>query len=451
MVQLKKQPDSPVRRNDEGEGSFEGSTALPRDIGFTGSAFLTFNGIVGAGIFALPGALHAQFGAFSPWLFPLFALLILPIVIPFARLAALFSTSGGPVAYTAAFGPLASFQTGWLYYIARLTALAANANVFATYAAGLWPVFANAAGRAVLILALIGGVAWLNVVGVRRAVRALDAITLLKALPVIGLAILGLALFGGRLSAPASLPPLSGVEAAALIILYAFVGFENSLVPAGETRAPQRTIPRALIVTVAATAALYFLVQLAYVAAMPAGPAPEAPLAAFAQVLIGPAGLVLLSLTAMASVAGNFLGAITSTPRLTFALARDGALPGWFGAVHPRWRTPANSIWFMAALAAMLALSGSFVWLAVVSTLARMFVYAASLAALPGAQRRAGRRAGIGLHALLGAGLLVCAWAAAQSTTRAWAMLAALLLAGLLLYALARRRGGATGAAGRSR
>src|SRR5437870_3222097 len=99
---------------------------LRRDIGLTGSAFLAFNGIVGAGIFALPGPLHETFGGFAPWLFPIFGLLALLIALPFARLAALFLQSGGPVAYTAAFGPVASFQVGWLYYVAKVTSLAAN-------------------------------------------------------------------------------------------------------------------------------------------------------------------------------------------------------------------------------------------------------------------------------------------------------------------------------------
>ena len=96
--------------------------ALKRDIGPVGSSLLSFNGIVGAGIFALPATLHLQFGTFSPWLFPIFGLLILLVAVPFARLAALFSVSGGPVAYVAPFGPAASFQVGWLYYIARTTA-----------------------------------------------------------------------------------------------------------------------------------------------------------------------------------------------------------------------------------------------------------------------------------------------------------------------------------------
>ena len=421
--------------------SDEDSAPLRREIGFTGSAFLSFNGIVGAGIFALPATLHLQFGAFSPWLFPIFGLLILLVALPFARLAALFPQSGGPVAYTAAFGPLASFQAGWLYYLARVTALAANANVFALYAAALWAPLGTGAGRAATILILCGGLTWVNMVGVRRAVRALDGLTLLKAAPLVGIALWGLVAAADALPTPGPVPPLAGIEAAALLVLYAFIGFENSVVPAGETDDPGRTIPRALILTIVATAALYFIIQLAYVAVMPAGETPDAPLVAFAVAVAGPAGGLLLTVAALASVAGNLAGSLTSTPRVTFALAREGLLPRWFGAVSERFHTPANSVLFMGLLGAALALTGSFLWLAVVSTLARLFVYAACIAALPRAERKAGRKTKAATIVLMGLGLTICLWAAFQSEWASWRMLIGLLAAGLLLYAMARRQG----------
>jgi amino acid transporter len=414
---------------------------LRREIGFAGSALLSFNGIVGAGIFALPATLHLQFGAFSPWLFPLFGLLFLLIVLPFARLAALFPHSGGPVAYTAAFGRLVSFEVGWLYYLARATALAANANVFATYAASLWPPLGTAPGRAATIVLLVGALTAINVVGVRRALRALDALTLLKALPLIGLALWGL-IAAAAIPAPGPPPPVSALEGAVLLLLYAFVGFENSTVPADETADPRRTIPRALIATVIATATIYFLIQLAYVSVMPAGAAPAAPLAAFAEALIGPAGALLLGGVALASVAGNIGSALTSTPRVTFALAGQGSLPRWFGAVSTRFATPANSVLFMGLVVAALAVTGSFVWLAIVSTLARLIVYAVSIAALPRAEKP-----GPAMWAMAAAGLAVCGWAAAQSKWPSWAMLAGALAAGLILYALARRQAGSNSSA----
>ncbi len=424
--------------------SSSGEGGLRRDIGFTGSAFLAFNGIVGAGIFALPGTLYEQFGAFSPWLFPIFGLLVLLIALPFAGLAALFPNSGGPVAYTACLGRTVSFEAGWLYYLARAGASAANANVFAAYAASLWPALDNGPGRIGTILVLVALLTAINVIGVKKAIRALDALTLFKALPLIGLAFW--ALIAAGVPAPGGLPTFSALEATSLVVLYAFVGFENALVPAGETTDPRRTIPRALLTTVLGTVLIYFLVQLAYVAAMPAGPAPEAPLAAMAERLIGPAGAILLALTAMASVAGNITSTMTSTPRITYALAEAGSLPRWFGKVDPRFATPLNSVLFMGLVVAGLAVSGSFVWLAVMSTLVRMFVYSASFISLPAARRAAGLSNGPGTWLMVAAAVGVCLWAASQSTGRAWLMLAGAVAIGLVLFWIARRQAASSSA-----
>jgi amino acid transporter len=404
---------------------------LRRDIGFFGSTFLSFNGVVGGGIFALPATLYTQFGAFSPLLFPLFGLLVLVIALPFARVAARHSLSGGPVVYAAAFGPLAAFEAGWIYYVARVTALAANATLLVTYLAGWWPPLAAPLPRAAVIVGLSAVLTAVNVAGVRRAVRVLDALTLLKATPLLFAALYGLFLAGG-IEPPAPLPPVADLGAAALLILFAFVGFENSVVAAGETAHPERNIPRALLTTILATAGLYFLVQLAYVAVMEPGSS-KTPLIDFGRAILGPAGALLLTATAICSLLGNISGGITGTTRTTYAMGRDGLLPGWFGRVSERFATPANSILFMGALIALLALSGSFVWLAVVSTLARMFVYSISIASLAKSERP-----GPLLWVGMAAAIAVCAWAAAQSGWTSWRMLLILAAAGTLLYVLAR-------------
>lgn len=422
-------------------GPVRSEEILRRDIGFVGSAFLSFNGVVGAGIFALPGTLYSQFGPFSPFLFPLFGVLVLLVALPFARTASHHAVSGGPVVYGAAFGRFAGFQAGWIYYVARATALAANTNVLIAYLAAFWPGLGGGAGRAatiVLVCALLTGV---NVIGVRRAVRLLDLLTLLKAGPLVLAALIGLVVAGASIEAPAGAPPLSELEAAALLVLYAFVGFENSVVPAGETADARRTIPRALIATLVATAILYFVVQLAYVAVMEPGAGGEAPMVAFGEALMGPAGAVLLTAAAVASLLGNVSGGLTGTTRATYAMGRDGLLPGWFGRVNARYATPANSILFMGALVALLALTGSFAWLAVVSTLARLFVYSIGIAALPKAERP-----GPLWWALIAAGLTVCLWAAMQSTWPSWRMLLILVGAGTLLYLVARRQAGSSSA-----
>ncbi|HEX6741290.1 MAG TPA: APC family permease [Sphingomicrobium sp.] len=414
---------------------------LERTIGLPGAILLSFNGAVGAAIFALPGTLGADFGTFSPWLFPLVALGAMLVIWPFARSVAAFPESGGPATYGRAFGRLTGFELGWVYYVARAAAFAANANVLVAYLGRWLPALEHGIGRAATLVAICALLAAANIIGVRRALRLLAGLTLLKALPLFAGAMAALILFG-PIPAPGAPPALSEAETGALLVFYAFVGFENLVVPAGETKQPRTTLPRAILISIATTTSLYFLVQLAFVTVFPGGGAdPDAPLVDLANRLAGPVGAAILILTAIASVGGNLHGIMTSVPRLTYAMAGRGDLPRWFGAVSERYATPANSIAFLALATGVLAVSGSFVWLAVVSTLARMFVYAVTIAALPRAPDRPRLTP---IHWASGTvGMAVCAWAAAQADATAWLTLGALAAAGLALYLLAsvgRRR-----------
>lgn len=419
---------------------------LRRDIGLSGAAFLVFNGVVGAGIFALPGVLSDNVGAFSPWMFPLFGLAIMTVVWAYAELAGYFSASGGPVLYTAeAFGPAVSFQVGWLYYLSRLTALAANVNVLMLYAASLWPSIGEGMGRGVVIVAIIAFLTLVNVIGVRRAVEALSGFTLLKALPLLGIVVYGLIVKADHITAPLALPALSAVESTALLVIYAFVGFEQVVVPAGETDDPKRTLPRSLLLTVVAIAALYFVVQLAYEAALGGQAVEDAPLVEFGRTVAGNAGGLILTAVAIFSIGGNMTSSMVSAPRLTFALAREGALPAWFSRVSARYHTPHTSILFLGGLAAILAVTGSFVWLAAVSTLARLLVYLSSIAALPVIRRKAGvvlprRPVTILLRIVIpAAAFVLCLWLVTQTGADDWTLLIILVGLGTGLYLLTRR------------
>lgn len=413
-----------------------------RQIGALAAGLIAFNGLVGAGIFALPGLVSAEFGAIGPWLFPLFGLLMLLVVAPLAAVAARFDSSGGPMAYvSAAFGPAAGFQAGWLYYLAKLTALSANATVFASYAVGLFPGADGSLLKALIVVLLIGGLGAANWLGLKRAVRLLEWASFLKAAPLILFAVAGLVLFRDALPAPGPLPPLSTLEASALIIFYAFVGFENVLIAAGETKDARRTIPRALVQTICLTAVFYFLIQLAFTAVAPDA-SDDAPMIAFGAAIAGTAGAVVMTLTALASLVGNLHANLLSTPRLTEAMAGQGLLPGWFGRISLRHGTPANAILFFALSAILLALSGGFVQLAVLGTVARLLLFLMVYASLPRLRAQEGERAmpsaGLVVTTLLATA--VCLWALAQNEAEAWALLAASLGVGALLYAAARRR-----------
>ena len=401
-----------------------------RDVGIWGAVFLALNGMIGAAIFGLPGKLDAAVGSFAPWLLLIAGFGVMLIALCYADLAARFDLSGGPQLYaSAAFGPFIGFQAGWMLYAARAAALAANAHVLSAYAGALWPPLDGP----VTIIVTITAITLINVVGIRRAVDTLGAMTMIKVTPLVLIGALGLVL--APIPAPV-LPEFSAVESVSLIALYAFVGFEAATIPAGETRDPKQAIPRALLLTVAGVTLLYVVVQLAYSAAG-IGES-DAPLADLAAQSLGPAGTLLLGVTAIVSVLANQLSAVTSISRITSSLADQRLLPTWFGRISPRFATPANSILTVGGVGLALALSGTFVTLAVISTVSRLFAYLACIAAIPRLDAKDGKfRLGRGILLPLVAAAL-CLWAGSQSRIDEWQAFIAFLLAGSLLYLMAR-------------
>ena len=389
--------------------------------------------MIGAGIFGLPGKLDAAVGSFAPWLLLIAGLGVMLVALCYADLATRFDVSGGPQLYAGtAFGPFIGFQAGWMIYASRVAGLAANAVVLSAYAGAIWEPLDGPATIIVTIAAITG----INVVGVRRAARALGGLTILKLAPL--LVIAALALMLAPIRAP-QLPEISAVEGVALAALYAFVGFEAATVPAGETSNPRRAIPKALLLTVAGVTLFYVLIQLGY-SSSGIGDS-ETPLTDLAAKAIGPGGTLLLGLTAIVSILGNQLSIITCISRITSSLADQHLLPRWFGRISPRFATPVNSIVAVGALGIALGLSGTFLTLAVISSLSRLFAYLASIAAVPRLDAIAGRvRWGRGVALPLVAGSL-CIWAAAQSRAGEWQAFGAFLIAGTILYLLARWTG----------
>src|ERR1700680_3089700 len=97
--------------------------SLRRDIGVIGTSMMVLNGVVGAGIFVLPGTLRQEFGLFSPYAILIFGAFMLIVAIPIAEVASHFDRTGGPVVYAReAFGRFASFHIGWIFYVARIAA-----------------------------------------------------------------------------------------------------------------------------------------------------------------------------------------------------------------------------------------------------------------------------------------------------------------------------------------
>jgi len=415
---------------------------LIRGIGFAGGALLVLNGMIGAGIFALPSVVAERAGILSPWLFLGAGLLIIVIVLAMAEVSSYFRESGGPALYaTRAFGSLVGFSTGWLYYVSRAAAIAANSNVIATYLGAFWSWFDTGIGRTIVILTVCSALTLVNVMGVKGGVRTLAFFTFFKLIPLLVLILLGLQYVSPAAMFPADLPTIDDLGGTTLLLIYAYVGFESILIPAGETDKPRTTIPRALIRTVILTGVIYFLIALVYVAVI-SGETSNATLVDVGRVLAGPVGAIVMTLAAVFSIGGNLQSTMLAVPRLTLSLADNHLLPQWFGKIHSRYSSPANSIVFLGGLAAMLALSGSFVRLAVASSLTRLITYAVCILALPIIRRRADPEARQRAFRLKGGytipvvALGLCGWMAAHSSAETWKFTAGLLGAGLLLFAV---------------
>jgi amino acid transporter len=420
---------------------------LLRGIGFAGMAILVLNSVIGSGIFALPGRVAPAAGAASPWLFLVIGILVITIVLTLAELSSYFKDSGGPVLFTTtAFGSLAGFGTGWILFISRMTAFAANTNILVNYVGAVWPVFEGEITRALLITLISVALTWANIIGVREGVRTMAVITFFKITPILLLIVLGLQHVSGDTLFPASMPTIDDLGGTTLLLIYAFVGFESATIVSGETKNPKKTLPSALVKTVIGIGVLYFLIVLAYIAVLPdAGPTGTA-LIDLGRELMGPTGVIIITLAAVFSIGGNLSSIMLAVPRLPFAMAEERLLPRWFGHVHEKYATPSNSILLLGGLGLVFAVSGTFVMLAAASSLTRLIAYMLCIASLPVIRKKASEEERREAYRLKGgyiipvAAMMLCLWLTAQAEMRSWLVTGGLLAVGLVFYALSAGR-----------
>lgn len=363
-----------------------GDEKLSRQITAWGIWLLAVNGMIGAGIFAVPGGAAALMGVWSPLVYVVCAILLGLIVACYAELASRFTSTGGPVLYVrTAFGKFAGFETGLAVYATRITAFAANVNLMVASIAFFVPALEGGPLRILVIIAIIAVLAGINIAGAKPAMRAMGVLTVLKFLPLLAIALVGLFHINPELFPDNSLgfPATAQWSAAVLLVIYAFVGWESAVIPAGETRNPGRAMPLGLFWAIGVVALLYVVIQIVCVAVVPDLANSERALVDAGAILFGPAGALLLTLGVIVSVGGNITGTVVTTPRITYALATEKTLPAWFGRVDERTHVPANSIIFFAVLAAVLAVVGDFFALAAMSAFVRVLIYVGCIAAMP--------------------------------------------------------------------
>jgi len=361
------------------------SEKLFRAVGLWGLVAMCINAVVGSGVFLLPTETYKLLGAFSLWAPLIFALPVFVLVLCFAEASSHFTEPGGAYLYArAAFGDFVGFETGWMNWIARLTSLASLSNGFVVSLARLYPPLGVGTWRAVIIIGSLFILGAIHFVGVKYGAASIYVFTFGKVVPLVLFIVV--ALFAWKHNPiPASMHvPGAGTDwsAAALFMLFAYAGFENLGVPAGEYRNPRRDLPMALLIGILAIAAIYVLAQLGAMSALPDLSKTETPIADAAAALIGTAGAVIITLGALLSMAGTNSGTVLEGSRMLYALSLDRRM-GPISYVHPRFRTPTVAIVVHVLVATGLALGGSFAKLAMLSAVARLTTYLFTCAAVP--------------------------------------------------------------------
>ena len=409
---------------------------------------LAINDVVGSGIYLLPAAAAALLGPASVWAVVLAGFAAALLVLCFAEASSHFDQPGGAYLYTReAFGRFIGFEVGWMTWLSRVAALASFAQGLVQATTFLWPAAAGRGGRVAIICGLILPLAAINVRAVRAGARTAVVLVIAKMVPLAFFVAVGAWFVDSSRLAIFQAPRGGALGQAALLLLFAYGGFENTPVAAGEYHNPRRNVPFALLSMIFIVTLLYGAVQWVALGTLPGLAGSASPLADAAQRFAGHPGAWLLTLGTMLSIAGIASNTMLTGPRYLYALACDGYGPRWLARVHPRYRTPAVAIVVQALVALALAMSGSFVQLASLSVIARVATYIGTAAAVPILRRRIAARATVRLPlgpAIPIAALLIATALLSSATAASLLGVAAALAAGCVIY-VARRPPAADG------
>ena len=405
--------------------------------------FIGVNGVVGGGIFLLPGQVAQQAGGAAVWAYLAAGLLVVLIGLSYAEISAMYDRTGGPLVYVReAMGKTAGFSVGWMVWVTYLVGWAVLSNGLVGYLGSLWSPAETY--KIPIIIGLVGLLCALNTLGVRLGSRVIQFFTVAKLIPLTLLVVAGLTFAGASGNAFLEQVPGGGdFFAAVLIVIFAYGGFEGATIPAGEMRNPRRTISVAVLGTLVGVTVFYMLIQYSALRIEPDLAGSDTPLAAAGGAMFT-GGLVLMTIGAIISIFGTKSGVALTAPRNLYGLSNEAMLPALFSRVSPRFRTPTVAIWTTGAIVVILAITGTFTQLLLLNVAARLYQYLMVCLSVVILRRRDPLverpfRLPLGITIPLVAALLCAALFTQQPFVNILVAVGALVV-GLLLYALGRSR-----------
>jgi len=345
---------------------------------------IAINTIIGTGIFILPAKVTGLIGSYSLIAFIACAVIIAFIVLCFAEVSSRFQATGGMYLYAReAFGSMVGFEVGWLYWVVRVTTFAANCNAFLIYLE-LFVPSANQGFLRILVISLIVLIITVvNFIGVRQSAIMTNIFTVGKIIPLLIFAAIGVFFIQPANFSFAETPEYGKFSEAVLLLIYAYVGFEAAVIPAGETKEPRKNIPFALLTALAFCAVLFIVIQIVSIGTLPGLAQSQRPLADAAGQFMGSFGAVFIGIGALVSILGNLNGGFLAASRIPFAMAEQKELPQFLARTHKKFKTPFLSIILTSAVILVLTIQSSFFTALTIATITRLLVYATTCAALP--------------------------------------------------------------------
>lgn len=360
-------------------------THFLRQIGLFSMVLLCLNNILGLGLFLLPGQVAAFAGNYSVALYIFVGLIVMAIAWVYTKCSSLYTRNGGAYLYAKeAFGTFVGFEIGLMRWAVMMIAWASLSVGFVTALGGLWPLALMTPYKQLLIASLIFSLGIVNIFGVQTVNRMNNVITIAKLLPLFAFVFFGIFYMGSHASLAelSTSIPIGSFGTAALIIFYAFGGFDALPVVAGEMKNPQKNIPKAMIWGVLITALIYVLVQVICLWILgPALSTSISPLADVANIILGPIGKLLVTLSMLVSIGGILVASSFITPRTPSAMAEDRLIFPKLLDLN-RYGSPYISIVISTLLTTIIALSGSFVQLVTISVVSRFAQYISTCLAI---------------------------------------------------------------------
>jgi len=347
-----------------------------KKFGLASIILLGINGVIGSGIFLLPGNAYSLFGPQSIWIYMLDTVLVLALALCFAEVGGMFDKTGGDYIYAReAYGEFVGFEVGIMKWAISIIGWATMAVGFSTSLSLFWPSAANGTTKNIIAITILVVLGIVNLFGIEIAKLLNDIVTVGKLIPMVLFIAIGIFFIkGGNFSATQTVD-MKNFAPAVILVFYAFSGFESLAVAAGEMDNPKKNVPIAIVTTIVVSSIIYILIQAVSIGTLGADLAQSsAPVADSAKTFMGSFGKILVAIGTIVSIAGINVATSISAPRSGVALAEGGILPEVV-AKKNRFGQPYVAIIITVLIAIPLVLSGSFVQLAVMSVISKFGQY----------------------------------------------------------------------------